>query len=527
MPDNSSSLLIAGCYERFLFGFKCSPDNEAASLVRTFNYPAHKGSVKCIAAAGSIVASGGADDLIHIYDMHKGRDLGYLMNPGDGAVTALAFYQAAEGAAPSHLLNGSSDGSISVWQGSSWDCLKTMEGHKGAVNSLSVHPNGSVALSVGRDRELRVWNLTKGKVTYHSKLASEADLVAFHPDGDKYVLMVDRAVTMHGLAGGGEQLADMPHPSRVLSACFCGRDGILTGCEDGSLRLWDTRCSRPVAEVLRAHATRVKGVAAVGAAAADFDRDGDGGTAEPLLAASASSDGIVRLWDMRTATSHRPLAEVSTSARLACLVAASPSAPQPAAQQPAATAEERSSARRKTAADRERGGTPSQPAGDGSKVQKKQRQQQQRRQQEAADVDIHMRPKAKQKVKVRGKQRETRAAAAPEAAATAPAAAGQGAAPAKKRKKGPGSAAAASAKPARKPSKHARDPTAAAAVPGGDRGVAKRGLVEFAPEDYEAADGSGAVQKPKHKQQRQGGQTEGGRGKQQLKVQLQNLNRFD
>lgn len=45
----------------------------------------------------------------------------------------------------------------------------------------------------------------------------------------QYALLVDRAVTMHGLAGDGEQLADMPHPSRVLAACFCGRDGILTG----------------------------------------------------------------------------------------------------------------------------------------------------------------------------------------------------------------------------------------------------------------------------------------------------------
>ncbi len=35
-------------------------------------------------------------------------------------------------------------------QGGSWDCLKTMEGHKGGINSLSVHPSGSVALSVGR-----------------------------------------------------------------------------------------------------------------------------------------------------------------------------------------------------------------------------------------------------------------------------------------------------------------------------------------------------------------------------------------
>lgn len=38
------------------------------------------------------------------------------MNPGDGAVTALAFHQAAAAGGPSHLLNGSSDGSISVWQ---------------------------------------------------------------------------------------------------------------------------------------------------------------------------------------------------------------------------------------------------------------------------------------------------------------------------------------------------------------------------------------------------------------------------
>lgn len=43
------------------------------------------------------------------------------MNPGDGAVTALAFHHAAAAAGPSYLLNGSSDGSVSVWQASSWE----------------------------------------------------------------------------------------------------------------------------------------------------------------------------------------------------------------------------------------------------------------------------------------------------------------------------------------------------------------------------------------------------------------------
>lgn len=49
-------------------------------------------------------------------------------------------------------------------------------------------------------------------------------------------------MTMHGLAGDGEQLADMPHPSRVLSACFCGRDGILTGAAASLLSLHSLSC---------------------------------------------------------------------------------------------------------------------------------------------------------------------------------------------------------------------------------------------------------------------------------------------
>lgn len=54
----------------------------------------------------------------------------------------------------------------------------------------------------------------------------------------QYALAVDRAVTMHGLGGSGEQLADMPHPSRVLSAAFCSGDGLLTG----AARLWCAHC---------------------------------------------------------------------------------------------------------------------------------------------------------------------------------------------------------------------------------------------------------------------------------------------
>lgn len=80
---------------------------------------------------------------------------------------------------------GSADGTISIWNaGGDWEHLKTMRGHKSAVNSLAVHSSGRVALSVSRDATLRMWNLGKGRNSYTAKLDGEGDLVKFCPSGE-------------------------------------------------------------------------------------------------------------------------------------------------------------------------------------------------------------------------------------------------------------------------------------------------------------------------------------------------------
>jgi len=69
-------------------------------------------------------------------------DMGFLMSPGDGAVSAVRFFAPAAAAAPTHLLSGAADGSISIWaSGDDWDCLKTLPGHKCAP--LRAHPTHS------------------------------------------------------------------------------------------------------------------------------------------------------------------------------------------------------------------------------------------------------------------------------------------------------------------------------------------------------------------------------------------------
>ena len=51
-----------------------------------------------------------------------------------------------------------------------WVLLRSLKGHKGRVNSVSVHPSGKVALSVGKDRTLYMWDLMRGRRAASMKL---------------------------------------------------------------------------------------------------------------------------------------------------------------------------------------------------------------------------------------------------------------------------------------------------------------------------------------------------------------------
>ena len=100
---------------------------ESCELKRQFTHAAHKGVVKSLAAAGPFLASGGADDLIHIYDLWHDKDLGFLINPGEGAITSLEFFTPQNSFSPTHLLAGCSDGSLTIWKaGQGWQCMKTL-----------------------------------------------------------------------------------------------------------------------------------------------------------------------------------------------------------------------------------------------------------------------------------------------------------------------------------------------------------------------------------------------------------------
>jgi protein MAK11 len=70
------------------------------------------------------------------------------------------------------------------------------------------------------------------------------------------------------------------------------------GAEDGCLRAWDCRTSVPALVIPKAHGARIRGLAVAGPAG------GEAPGPLPALVATASTDGVVRLWDLRMGASR-------------------------------------------------------------------------------------------------------------------------------------------------------------------------------------------------------------------------------
>ncbi len=86
-------------------------------------------------------------------------------------------------------------------------------------------------LHLHRDGELRMWNMAKGKCSYHTKLAAPADGVCFQPssDGTVYALLAGAVVSLHSAEGDGALLHALRHERRALCMAFHGQRTVLTG----------------------------------------------------------------------------------------------------------------------------------------------------------------------------------------------------------------------------------------------------------------------------------------------------------
>jgi WD40 repeat protein len=213
-------------YEGSIFGWDVTaPKSVDSGLDSTlkFGFHAAQGSLKALAVSysGKYMVCGGMDEHIRVFNMYENRTLGEL-NGHTGCITCLEFV------GDKFIVSGSEDNNLCIWRVQDWLCVHILGGHKAAINDISVHPSGKLALSVSKDNTLKVWNLVQGRCAFTRRLHGPADKVQWNASGTIYLLVVHSELQVYD-AADNSCTATVKFTSRINQACFTD----IGGNEDG------------------------------------------------------------------------------------------------------------------------------------------------------------------------------------------------------------------------------------------------------------------------------------------------------
>ena len=302
-------LICLGTYERILYGWEVtlsSPGSVSESKV-AFALPVHQGYIRCIATGGRHLVTGSTDEVIKVFDLKKRREQGTLTHHS-GTITALAFHSTT------HLLTASSDSSLQLLRTKDWEPLLRLGRHKNdSIEAIAMHPSGKLAVSVGKEREMKVWDLQTGKQAGTSRVPMKNSLVAeWDMHSGNYFLLASDAQLLVFQASNLE----VPMISKKVSKLHCAlfvnvqnRLFVMFGGEGSKINYFPVDSHEDVKEFDSGHAPRVKCMSAVEVEGMPY-----------LL--SASSNGTIKLWNLiqiLEEESPQPIIEQNCDLRITCM----------------------------------------------------------------------------------------------------------------------------------------------------------------------------------------------------------------
>jgi len=126
---------------------------------------------------GQMLASGGGDKTVRLWDVGSGRELRTLSGH-TAAVTSVAF-------APKEALLASSDESaaIRIWDAGSGRELRSLHGHTDLVESVAFAPDGRMLASASADSTLRLWDVASGVERLRLIAFTDGGILQITPQG--------------------------------------------------------------------------------------------------------------------------------------------------------------------------------------------------------------------------------------------------------------------------------------------------------------------------------------------------------
>lgn len=124
----------------------------------------HTDYVKALASPGgqaSWVASGGLDHKLYLWDLNGGGEILNIDACGDDATEKGSVY--ALGAVSSVLASGGPENVVRVWDPKSGKLVTKFVGHTDNVRDILINQAGDTIMTASSDQTIKVWSLTAGR----------------------------------------------------------------------------------------------------------------------------------------------------------------------------------------------------------------------------------------------------------------------------------------------------------------------------------------------------------------------------
>jgi WD40 repeat protein len=230
----------------------------------------HNSTAIAYSCDGKILAAGGRDNVIRLFDASTGREIRRLIghkprsyNPsadakspidtlvnatGDGGVNSVAFSPDDE-----ILASGGWDDTIRLWEVATGKEIRKIDAHKAMVGRVVFSPNGKVLASRGAlDGTVRLWDPTTG--TQLQKFVGLSNInpwrfnhdmaLAISPDSKALAATARNSLVLFDIASGAE-LKRLPAHVYGITVAYSpdgkllASGGVDTGKDVYSLRIWD------------------------------------------------------------------------------------------------------------------------------------------------------------------------------------------------------------------------------------------------------------------------------------------------